>query len=234
MSLRDMVDTSNLLPQIPDTDESKGSLLAPLMGATPEDPGVSPGNILTVLERQHDPSSNEVVFFDVSNMFYGDRIEPGTVIIEDLAVSGSGDRMTFKLKDNERGNLYRADSVSPHATWSSVGNVLYEEGIIIIKTPHMPFFGKDSFKIQFSGDRSVYTLEILIPAGPSLLNSSSNPTYQELAPSNYSNETAEKFTYLTGINLHDNNLNIIARAHLAQPIIKREDDRMVVRLRMDF
>tara|TARA_Y100000310_G_scaffold274643_1_gene290747 strand:+ start:533 stop:2971 length:2439 start_codon:yes stop_codon:yes gene_type:complete len=234
VSLRDMVDTSNLLPQIPDTDESKGSLLAPLMGATPEDPGVSPGNILTVLERQHDPSSNEVVFFDVSNMFYGDRIEPGTVIIEDLAVSGSGDRMTFKLKDNEHGNLYRADSVSPHATWSSVGNVLYEEGIIVIKTPHMPFFGKDSFKIQFSGDRSVYTLEILIPAGPSLLNSSSNPTYQELAPSNYSSETAEKFTYLTGINLHDNNLNIIARAHVAQPIIKREDDRMVVRLRMDF
>jgi len=234
VSLRDMVDTSNLLPQIPDSDETKGSLLAPLMGATPEDPGVSPGNILTVLERQHDPSSNEVVFFDVSNMFYGDRIEPGTVIIEDLAVSGSGDRMTFKLKDNEQGNLYRADSVLPHATWSSVGNVLYEEGIIVIKTPHMPFFGKDSFKIQFSGGRSVYTLEILIPAGPSLLNSSSNPTYQELAPSNYSSETAEKFTYLTGINLHDNNLNVIARAHLAQPIIKREDDRMTVRLRIDF
>jgi hypothetical protein len=204
------------------------------MGATPEDPGVSPGNILTVLQRQHDPSSNEVVFFDISNMFYGDRIEPGTVILEDLAVSGSGGRMTFKLKDDKHGNLYRADSVLPHATWATVGNVLYEEGIIVIKTPHMPFFGKDAFKIQFSGERSVYTLEVLIPAEQSLFNSSSNPAYQELAPSNYASETAEKFTYLTGLNLHDDNLNIIARAHLAQPIIKRDEDRIVVRLRMDF
>ena len=204
------------------------------MGATPEDPGVSPGNILTVLQRQYDPSSNEVVFFDVSNMFYGDRIEPGTVIIEDLAVTGSDDRMTFTLKDNKKGNLYRADAASTHATWSSVGNVLYEEGIIVIKTPHMPLFGKDSFRIQFSGERSVYVLEMLIPAEQSLFNSSSNPTYQELAPSNYSNEIAERFTYLTGLNLHDNNLNIIARANLAQPIVKRDEDRIVVRLRMDF
>ena len=234
VNLRNMVDTSNLIVGIPDDSETQGSLLATLMGATPEDPGVSPGNILTVLQRQHDPSSNEVVFFDISNMFYGDRIEPGTVIIEDLAVTGSDNRMTFKLKDNKKGNLYRADSVSAHATWASVGNVLYEEGIIVIKTPLMPLFGKDSFRIQFSGERSVHTLEILIPAEQSLFNSSSNPVYKELAPSDYSSETAEKFTYLTGLNLHDNNLNIIARAHLAQPIVKRDEDRIVVRLRMDF
>jgi len=36
------------------------------------------------------------------------------------------------------------------------------------------------------------------------------------------------------VTLHDNNLNVIGRANLAQPIIKREEDRVVVRLRMDF
>jgi hypothetical protein len=195
---------------------------------------VSPGNILSILQRQHDPSSNEVVFFDISNMFYGDRIKPDTFILEDLDVSGSDGRMTFKLRDNGRGNLYRADALSDHAKWSSVGNILYEEGIAVIKTPHMPHFGKDSFRVTFEGDRSVYVLEVVIPAGHSQFNSSSNPSYQDLAPSDYPSELADKFTYLTGITLHDNNLNVIGRANLAQPVIKRDEDRLVFRLRMDF
>ncbi len=235
VSLKNMVATSSLLPgSIPTRSEPSGSLLSSLQGATPEDPGVATGSILTVLQRTHDPSSNEVVFFDASNIFYGDKIKPGTLIVEDLAVTGSSGRMTFKLRDDTFGNLYRADSLSKHATWASVGNVFYEEGIIVIKTPHMPLFGKDSFRVTFSGERYVYMLEVMIPATTSLFSSSTNPTYQELAPSDYTNETAKKFTYLTGINLHDNNFNVIGRANFAQPIIKRDEDRIVVRLRMDF
>ena len=235
ISLNKMVATGSLMTgQMSTRAGHSGSLLTSLEGATPEDPGVSPGNILTILQRTHDPSSNEVVFFDISNIFYGDRIEPGTFSIEDLQVSGSSGRMTFKLKDDKRGNLYRADSLTKHATWASVGNIIYEEGLVVIKSPNMPFFGKDSFRVTFQGQRNVYVLEMMIPATNSLLNSSSNPTYKDLAPSNYVSETAKKFTYLTGINLHDDNLNIIGRANLAQPIMKREEDRVVIRLRMDF
>ena len=230
-----MVSTASLVGKaIPDDVESQGSLLLPLQGATPEDPGVSPGNILTVLQRQHDPSSNEVVFFDISNMFYGDQIKPGSFILEDLAVTGSHGRVTYKVRDNERGNLYRADALSSHAKWASVGNILYEEGIAVIKTPHMPHFGRDSFRVTFEGDRSVYVLEVLIPAFQSQHNSSSNPAYQQFAPTNYPNENADDFNYITGITLHDNNLNVIGRAHLAQPVVKRGDDRLVFRLRMDY
>ena len=250
INLSDMVNTSSLAPGTLVTedlsrDESGrfekgpdlaniGGVLTELEAATPEDPGVSPGNILTVLQRTYDPSSSEVVFFDVSNIFYGDKIKPGTVIVEDLNVTGSGDRMTFKLRDDQRGNLYRADSATQHATWSSVGNVLYEEGIIVIKSPNMPFFGKDSFRVSFSGERYVYVLEMMIPAVTSQFNSSSNVSYTDLAPSDYISETAKRFTYLTGIHLHDNNLNVIGRANFAQPIIKRESDKIVIRLRMDF
>ena len=155
-------------------------------------------------------------------------------MLEDLAVTGSDGRMTFKLKDNEKGNLYRADAESDHAKWASVGNILYEEGIAVIKTPHLPHFGEESFKVTFEGERSVYVLEIMVPANHSQHNSSSNPTYQPLAPSNYPSELATNFTYITGITLHDNNLNVIGRAHLAQPVIKRDTDRLVFRLRMDF
>jgi hypothetical protein len=222
---------------IPPDDQTiaSGSIMTPMIGPTPEDPSVAPSSILTSLMRQKDPSSNEVVIFDISNMFYGDRIVPGSFKIQDLAVSGSGGTMSLKIQDNKWGNLYRADSINgPHATWSSVGNILYDEGLVVIKSPNLPLFGKDSFKVDFLGERNVYTLEVLVPAGPGLFNSSSNPRYQELSPSDYSSETAEKFTYLTGINLHDNNMNIIGRAHLAQPVVKRLEDRIVFRLRMDY
>jgi hypothetical protein len=42
------------------------------------------------------------------------------------------------------------------------------------------------------------------------------------------------FVYVTNINLHDENLNVIAKAQLAQPIVKRYGDRVLFRIRMDF
>lgn len=207
-----------------------------LMGASPEDPSIPPGSILTVLHRTGDPSSNEVVMFDISNMFYGDSITPGSVLIEDLAPTGSAGSFTFKVRDNKRGNLYRAD-LEDHteaATWSSVGNVFYEDGIILIKSPHLSFFGKEDFRLTFKGNRTVYVYEVSIPVRSEFFNSSSNPTYKDLRPTSNFNETSDKFTYITGINLHDDNLNVVGKATLSQPFLKREEDRVVIKLRMDF
>ena len=212
-----------------------GSFLFELQGSSPEDPSVSPGNILTILQRTGDPSSNEVVFFDASNMFYGDAIKPGTVLIEDLNPTGSNKSFNFKVRDNGFGNLYRADTpISGSAKWASVGNVLYEEGLMVIKTPHMGFFGKDDFRITFEGTRTVHVFEVSIPLVENLHNSSSNPQYKFLRPTGNANESAEDFVYVTGVNLHDDNLNVIGRANLAQPFIKREEDRVVIKLRMDY
>ena len=55
-----------------------------------------------------------------------------------------------------------------------------------------------------------------------------------MIPTDSHAETADEFVYLTGIQLHDDNLNVIGRANLAQPIVKRNDDRFTIRLRMDF
>ena len=41
-------------------------------------------------------------------------------------------------------------------------------------------------------------------------------------------------TYITGLNLHDDNMNVIARANLAQPIVKTDSDKMVIKLRIDY
>ena len=214
-----------------------GSFLFELEGASPEDPSTAPGSILTILQRTGDPSSNEVVFFNVSNLFYGDRIRPGTLVIEDLNVSGTNKEFNLTLKDDGEvnlGNIYRDDTTSIPSKYNSVGNIFYDEGIIVLKSPHLSLFGKDHFRITFEGERKVYVFEVSIPLRENLHNSSSNPTYKDLIPTDYTNETAERFTYVTGICLHDDNLNVVGRAHLSQPFVKRDSDRVVVKLRMDF
>ena len=57
---------------------------------------------------------------------------------------------------------------------------------------------------------------------------------KNLKPSDYVNELSDKFSYITGVQLHDENLNVVMRVNLAQPVIKRVGDRLVVRARLDF
>ena len=237
ITLDNLVSTASL-PKADDPSDNvtkyPDGLFVPLIGPTPEDPGVSPGNILTILQRTKDPSSNEVVFFDISNMFYGDQIKPKSVVLKDLSVTGTSGRMQITLRDNGYGNLYRADAASAHASWASVGNVVYEEGIIIVKSPNLPLFGSDAWELSFEGQRNLHVLEVNVTADKGMINSSTNPTYMDLVPSDYPSETAKSFVYVTGIQLHDENLNVIGRANLAQPVVKRDGDRYTFKLRMDY
>ena len=239
IKLNDLVSTASILKNITDTyandrDSLLGNLITPVSFSGSIEPGVEAGEVLTILQRTWDSSSNEVVFFDISNMFYGDRIKAQSVVLKDLAVTGSEGRVQITLKDDGYGNLYRADALTPPATWASVGNVLYEEGIIVVKSPNIPMFGSDSWEISFAGERKIHVYEVNVPAPKGLVNSSSNPTFQALLPSDYPSETASSFVYVTGIQLHDENLNVVGRANLAQPVIKRDGDRIVFRLRLDY
>ena len=216
------------------TDNPDASILNSLEGATPEDPGIAPGSILTILNRTRDPSSNEVVFFDTSNLFYGNRIKPSSFVIKDTAITGSGGRVGICLRDNGEGGLYRDDCKTKVASWNEIGSIIYEEGIAVVKTPNIPFFGKDQFEVTMEGDHNVHVLEINVPAPKGKVNSSSNPSFKNLTPSDYASETADKFVYITSINLHDENFNIVGRANLAQPVVKRDTDGYMFRLKMDY
>lgn len=241
IKLRDLVSTATLIKISDPSDSSTtnsssmfSSLLTPVGVDGTIEPGVASGQVLTILQRTGDPTSNEVVIFDISNMFYGDKIRPGSVVLTDTAVTGSEGRVRITLKDDGNGSLYRADALTRHPVWTSVGNVIYEEGLIVVKSPNIPMFGADSWELSFEGHRNIHVSEINVTANKSLINSSTNPTYQNLTPTDYSNESASSFVYITGIQLHDDNLNVIGRATLAQPIIKRDSDRIVFRLRMDY
>ena len=233
INLDNLISTSSLLKlksieQYNIFMENNADLNNPIFTSSPKPKDCS------VLNATQDPSSNEVTIFDISNLFYGDKIKPGTFTVQDLAVTGSSGRISFTLKDDQYGNLYRADSLTQNCKWSSVGNILYEEGLVVIKSPHMPYFGKDSYKISFSGERKIYVFEVSIPVPPGLFNSSSNPTYQDLIPSDYVNETSKKFTYITNLNLHDDNLNVIMKSNFSQPIIKKEREKFLIKVRVDF
>ena len=44
----------------------------------------------------------------------------------------------------------------------------------------------------------------------------------------------EDFVYITDIDIHDENLNVVAKAKLAQPFPKKNSDNVLFRVKMDF
>lgn len=249
------------------SQEIADDFMKDLYGPTPEYPGIIPGPSynryvaelsssiadlgndteflrsdqlgapLAIYQRTLDPSSNQVTIFNISNVYYGRRILPGSFVMSDNSLSGSNGRVSIALKDDYLGNIYRADSGTEHSTQNSVGNIFYDEGIVVIKSPHLYFFGKNGYEISFRGTQNIYTQKYEILAGPGLLNSSSNPTYlrnyKNLKPSGDLKDT-EQFVYISGMNFHDENMNVVAKARLAQPIIKREGDKILFKVAIDW
>lgn len=222
-------------------ETDSGSLFDAIVGPSPE-PGFihlkgrtnTPDRTLTIYQRTRDASSNEVTMFNVRSLFYGSRIDPGSFSVTDTAVSASDGKIKITLSDDGYGNLFRSDADGPHPTWSTVGNVLYEDGLVVVKTPLVPFFGKDQFSMAFRGEQEVNVMKVNVLASPSTLNSSSNVTYVPVSASFSVDDDDQKFVYITGINLHDRDLNVVMKAQLAQPVIKRSRGKILFRLRYDF
>ncbi len=198
------------------------------------DPGIQMGAPLTVYQRTRDPSSNQVTFFDVSNLFYGKRILPGSLELTDPSMSGSGGAVRVTLKDDGRGTIYRSDSFTSASTWNSVGTIFYDEGLIALKSPHLYFFGKEGYELSFKGDQSIHVMTIDVTAAANQLNSSSNPNFMKVPPSPYPNDPEREFVYITGLNFHDDNYNVIMKTQLAQPIMKRHGDRISFKVKHDY
>jgi hypothetical protein len=184
--------------------------------------------------RFADTSSNLSTIYQISNLYYGNQIFPESFTISSTSLTGSDGKIDITLKDNGFGGLYRADAVTPPPTWATVGNLFYDEGLAIIKSPHLYYFGKDNFSVSFNGSQNIhtYTIDAICPAGE--INSSSNPSYLSFPPTNEQNETADNFVYITGINIHDDNFNVIMRANLAQPVLKRPDEEFLFRIKYDM
>jgi hypothetical protein len=232
VSLENLVPKSTLFPGLIQSDNSE--ILEAIMGASPENPGVSPGAVLTIFQRTRDNSSNEITIFDISNLTFGNRIEPETFKLYDSALTGSDGKVPMTIRDNGRGSLYRADCLTKQAEWNNVGNIFYAEGIAIIKAPTIPFFGIDQHEVSFKGEQNLHILTVDAKASKRQINNSTNPSFLPLSASLDTNNEDNSFVYISGVNFHDENFNIIMRTNLAQPVKKKETDEYVFRVKMDF
>jgi hypothetical protein len=178
--------------------------------------------------------SRDVSLFSVPSLFYGERIHPGSMKISSDTITGSQGMMKVSVQDNGKGMLYRADALTAHATGACVGNIFYNEGLILYKNPHPLYFGKGGFTFDFKGEHTTHSLQINAPCPKNLIFSSSNPSYRVLSASDAPNDQNNDFVYLTNINIHDDNLNVIMKASLSQPVIKRGTDSFLFKLRQDF
>lgn len=215
----------------------EAALSASATDEIPFDRGVQKGTPLSIYQRTLDPSSNQVTFFNISNLYYGSKILPGSFTITDSAISGSDGGVKLTLKDDGYGSLYRADSTTLHAKSNTVGNIFYDEGLIVLKSPHLYFFGKNQYEISFKGLKNVYSTKYEILAGQGLLNSSSNLTYnanKNLMSASADITDTDPFIYISGMYFHDENMNVVAKAKFAQPIIKRERDKILFKVAFDF
>lgn len=171
---------------------------------------------------------------DISTIHYGHRVKPGSFVIADYGVSGSGNRVGITLKEDKRNGLYRADALTEHAHWNTQGLFYGNEGIGLVLAPTLPFFGKDTWKIELDTDASahVFTMDVVVPEAAA--NVSQSPSYISFPPTTGSDEVAKNFVYIDTINVHDENLNVVARATLAQPILKRPNEEFLFRLKLDY
>lgn len=237
ISLRSMV-TSSIYSSL---YHQTGSMFNDVVKLVPESGSLSPttvpAGLYAVHQRTQDPTSNEVVFFDISNLFYGERIKPGSFVVSDPRVSGSAGRVAIRLQDDGHGGLFRADTLTPRAMWNHVGNVFYEEGLVLVKSPALPFFGHEGFDIEFEGEKTVNAMKLNVLVDAASYNTSSNPTWTNTMSASFDvNREPEnqKFVTISGVNFHDENLNVVMRAQLAQPLVKRVGDRYLLRIKYDF
>ena len=173
--------------------------------------------------------------FDVSSKLYNKKINKNTLELKDNSLAATNNNVSLTFKDNGYGALYRSDCLTEVAKWNYVGHSFYKEGIISLNRPESCYFGVDDFELKFETDFSMYVHEINIPAEAGKLNKSNNKTYNSNLRHDQSAFNSESsFVYITDINLHDENLNIIAKAKLARPAPKKNEDNILFKLKMDY
>lgn len=186
----------------------------------------------------------------VPSMFYGRQIEPGTVRMTCNAYSSLG--IVRTLIDDGKGALYVSGSLLHPLSDESyggcptfkVGNVFYPEGLIVITDPSLLDFGDSetgssndpasTFECSFRGHQRIMTKTLMCRLAQGDANASNNPTFSYVDGSRRIARDPDLVTYVTAIGLYDDKRKLVAVAKLAQPVRKREKDKIDIRLRIDF
>lgn len=190
---------------------------------------------LPVFNINKDYSERYCNILCISNQIYNKRLEREETSITDYDLGGSRGSLSITLKDNNKGMLYRSNCLTKVADWNYVGNCLYNEGIITILHPSLDNFTENNYELKFRSNSTLNVFELNLPSKSGKSNYSNNLSYDDdLRASSSSFDADEPFVYITDINLHDENLNIVGKAKLTKPFAKKNSDNVLFRLKMDF
>lgn len=171
---------------------------------------------------------------DVSSQYYNKKIKKGSLNLKDKNLIGTNG-VEINISDNGKGYLFRNDCLTKVADWNYIGHIFYKEGILTMHHTSLYGFGKKEFEIDFISEGSVFVHETNIPIRQGQLNFSNNSTYnKDLRLDESAFNSDEPFIYITDVNIHDENLNIVAKAKMAHPIPKKNTDNLLIRLKMDY
>jgi len=171
---------------------------------------------------------------DISTQYYNKKIKKGTIKLKDENLLGTNG-IEFNISDNKKGFLFRDDCLTKSADWNYVGHVFYKDGICLIHNTSLYSFGKQDFLLEFVSEGKIFIHETNIPIRQGMLNVSNNTTYnKDLRLDESAFNTDEPFIYISDVNIHDENMNIVAKAKMAHPIPKKNTDNILIRLKMDY
>lgn len=225
------INEDNLLTAVA---HGNNSPLKDLEGATPEEPGIAPGKTLTIFERTRDSSSNQIIMFDINSLYYGSRIKPGSFKVTDPKLKNSGGKLSCTICDDENGGLYVESTNGSSEKRSVVGNIFYNEGLVVIYHPTLRDFGHDEYEMEFRGEQRIQVMKISVDAPSGQINSSSHINYLNVPYNNNVNEPEQKFVYISDIAFLDKDLNVLMKTHLAQPVKKRSSDDFQFKTKIDL
>jgi hypothetical protein len=169
--------------------------------------------------HQYDSGFPLYTIFKISPLYFGNSIQKNSIKLTDPNFYDTNNQLI--LKDNGFGGIYRSDCENPN-NLNKVGNVYYDHGLIVLLSPTLFYFGQNGFDIEFKGESNLHVMRLNAIAPSGFLNRSTNVTKKD------------DFALITEINFLDENLNTVIKTKLSQPLMKRIDDHIHLRIKLDF
>ena len=193
-----------------------------------ENATVTAAAYLNGLIYDHDVITPYSSVISIPILYYGNELLKENFVLKTKLPSGKD--VTIVDKDNQ---LFIADK-NLEPTAAKVGHISYTNGYLSIFHHLLSDITLEETTLEFRGSKNMHVLQFDVRCPPGLGNESNNPNFKELKATPNANESDGIVTYISTIYLHDENLNVIGKVKLAQPIQKREEDSFLFRIKMDF
>ena len=164
------------------------------------------------------PTININSYINIPQVLYGSEIKPGSLFIQ---------ASNYEYNDDAHGGVY---SGSLH-----VGCVFYQHGIVLLGRSFATL-ALSSFVVSFSGTMKMPMNIYLCQIKSGEYNFTENSSYTNYLTSSgkYEITTKQPSTFITGINLYDEDFKLLGVAKISTPILNEESTNILFKLKLTF